>query len=486
MGFLDRVEDFFFGKLPPAPGPEPGERALAERGLDNWGDFPALSTQLAALRTGRSSSAWRVSSIRDALSSPAIFRAVLMISNTVGSLSLNAYRDGARLGDADRPSLIKRPNPLTIPREFGRTLAFDMASTGEAWVWVAKRDSDDMALSLVPVPPREVTVSENPDDPRFPILEWRGRRWPNRDLRQIVLTRLSGDLRGSGPLQLCGAAVSIAIEAQDFAANFFATGGTPSIIVKSAIPLGADPDADPNDEDALTEAELLAADWMSKPHNLPRVIDPTIEDVKALDFNGNGAQMLESRQHSNGDAARMFGIPGSLLDANAPGSSLTYSNVQMELDKWIRVSLAPDYLEPIEQELSDLLVRNTITRFNVEGLLRADPKTRAEVYSTLVPLQIMTTEEARANEGLAPGSIETAPVPQSPPAAMPPIVERAVPEVVRCAAKVVRRGLLTECGRKLGELVEPYSVQCPRCGALAVAPGPEPEPMQPLELVAAV
>lgn len=480
---FDRLASFF--SLSQFAGEDAGskrlELELQERSLD-FGAYPPLSSQLAALRAGRrTSQAWRLLSIREALQSPAILRAVLMISNTVGSLSLDAFRNGARMAPDDRPSIIKRPNPHTTPREFGRTIAFDLASAGEAWLWVAKRDADDLALSVVPVAPQEVSVRENPDDASFPIREWRGKEYSPRDLRQIVLTRLPGDLRGSGPLQLCGAAVSVAIEAQDWAANFFATGGTPSIIVKSAIPLGADPDADPDDEDALTEAELLAADWMSKPHNLPRVIDPSIEKVEALELNQSSAAMLEARMHSNGEAATMFGMPGSLLNYSMPGSSLTYQNVQQELDKWVRTSLAPDYLEPIEQELGDLLPRGIVTRFAVSGLLRADEKTRFDTYKTGAEAGLPWIQDfAAQREGIEPGDVEVAPVPFAPPAATPPaIVERARPEPieVRCAGKVVRAGLLRDCGRLLGRLVEPYEIQCPRCRTIAVAPARDVSPV---------
>ena len=48
-----------------------------------------------------------------------------------------------------------------------------------------------------------------------------------------------------------------------------------------------------------------------------------VEDIRDINVNTQGAQMLEARQLNKGDVANMFGIPGVLLEYSAPGSSLT-------------------------------------------------------------------------------------------------------------------------------------------------------------------
>ena len=93
--------------------------------------------------------------------------------------------------------------------------------------------------------------------------------------------------------------------------------------------------------------------------------------------------MVETRRFNDGQAAVMFGIPGSLLEYSMPGSSLTYQNVEGEYTKFVRTCLQPNYLEPIEQEMSDLLTRSTTARFNTNEVTRADIKTRSEVVKNL-------------------------------------------------------------------------------------------------------
>ena len=163
----------------------------------------------------------------------------------------------------------------------------------------------------------------------------------------------------------------------------------------------------------------------------------------------------------------MFGIPGSLLDHQTAGSSLTYQNLEGEFGKFIRACLWPNYLEAIEQAMSDLLTSSTVARFNIEGLLRADIKTRYEVYASGVTSGVITTEEAREMEGLSPGDVERAPVPFSAPAAVPaslPIQGRSLE--VRCDGKTLKRRMgvasLETCNRLLAESGT-FVGTCPRC-----------------------
>ena len=208
---------------------------------------------------------------------------------------------------------------------------------------------------------------------------------------------------------------------------------------------------------------------------MPKVTDPGIEEVKEFNVNPQGAQMLDSREHQNGEAARMFGIPGSLMEYGSPGSSLTYQNLADVWVQFVRGCLAPNYLEPIEQALSDLLPRSQVARFAVAGLERADVKTRWEVYG--MAATVLGADEAAAyarekREGLAPGDVEMAPVPFAPASAVP----ASLPQLrttgeVRCPGKHPRRAT---------SAATPCSPRRRRSPAAAGAAGwPTPRPPRP-------
>jgi HK97 family phage portal protein len=405
---------------------------------------------------GASARPWHPASVREALGVPAIFGAVNLIANVTGSLTMRALRGEVELPPADRPRVIVRPDPFTIPREFYRSTAYNLASRGETWWWAAARDADGMAISVINVNPAEVTVEEDPNDLRYPIIKWRNVVMRNEDFRQLVYAKEPGALRGHGPLQMCGAAISVSVEAQEWAANFYSEGGGGGDIVKTA-----------GDLSDMTAEEMAALkdQWNDKDNNTTRFIDQGIESVTNRSVNVQGAQMLEARSHQNIDVATMFNMDATLLNAAVAGSSLTYQNVGTKFEDFLRQCLRPNYLEVIEQTMSDFLPRAIVSRFNTAALTLADIKTRYDVYGVGIDKGIITAEQAQSFEGIAPGDVENAAVPYSPPQAIPgrlPIQLRSEAVEVRCDGKRMLRGLLKPCGRLLSTTGS-FAGMCPRC-----------------------
>ena len=409
---------------------------------------PTLESQLAALQ--RKPNPWRPASVREALGVPAIFSAVSLISNTVGTLSLEAFRDGTLLAPADFPRLIVRPNPFTTPRDFFRDTAYYLATRGEAWWWIAARDVDGAPMSLYPVPPWEITVEINDRNRLRPIIKWADRTIANEDIRQITnLPSDNGSLRGVGPLQLCGAAASVAVESQEWAANFYA-GNIPSIIGET--------DADMSED----EMKALKAQWLEESNNnLPKFVTNGLH-LKDFTLDPAKAQLTESRQYSVGEVARMFLMPGVLIEYQMSGSSLTYQNRESIWSDLQQRCLSPNYLEPIEQTMSDLLSRSVAARFNLKQLLRADAKTRMEVHQIAIASGVYGSDTAAREEGYAPGNVDFAPVPFSPPAAVPNLLPPNLQ--LRSAGGAVR---CYKCNKMLAETATPpYRLHCPRCKAV--------------------
>ncbi len=117
------------------------------------------------------------------------------------------------------------------------------------------------------------------------------------------------------------------------------------------------------------------------------------------------AQLLEQRKLSATEIARIFRVPPWIVGAEG-GGSMTYSNVEQESLHFATYSLRP-WLVAIEQALSadaDLFAAGSYCEFLIEGLLRADSKTRSEIYTAaLDPITgWMTREEVRRLENLEP------------------------------------------------------------------------------------
>jgi HK97 family phage portal protein len=157
-----------------------------------------------------------------------------------------------------------------------------------------------------------------------------------------------------------------------------------------------------------TDAANLKRQWLEVEGNEVRVAAGGA-DPQPFQVDPESAQLLDSRKYSAASVATMFGMDADLLNAAVSGSSLTYQNVGQRLDNFIRTTLGPNYLEPIEHGISERLSRTTVGRFALQTFLRADVKTQAEVYATLIGAGV---EADRAAEIAGLDSlVDTLPIP---------------------------------------------------------------------------
>jgi HK97 family phage portal protein len=124
---------------------------------------------------------------------------------------------------------------------------------------------------------------------------------------------------------------------------------------------------------------------------------------KPIGIPPNDAQFIETRVFQLQDIARFFNTPPSLI---GDLSRATFSNGEQQDMQFAKYSLRP-ILKGQECEFESKLVNlkdeGTISiKYNMDGLLRADMKTRAAYEQTLVSTGILTRNEAREIENKEP------------------------------------------------------------------------------------
>jgi HK97 family phage portal protein len=95
----------------------------------------------------------------------------------------------------------------------------------------------------------------------------------------------------------------------------------------------------------------------------------------------------------------MFMVDPTDLGIGVEGKSLTYANLEQRNTRRVQVTLLP-WIVRIEAAISDLLFRPRYMKFNVNGLLRGDQKTRYESYQIGVTSGFLTPNEPRGWEEL--------------------------------------------------------------------------------------
>lgn len=381
MGLRGRLVEFWTG------------RDLATRAIDSFLDQPGLTDQLLAVQ-GLRTSPWRQLGIREALSIPGYGRAVQLIASLVGSLPLRSYYDGAL--ETIAPRIVARPDPWISARDFKYGVAWNMASRGTAILYAAAVDADGEPLSILNLPTEECAIDW--DDRRIERrVTWRGRELAPGRVRILRLDPIPGEAWGSGPLQRTGAAISAAAEADEWAARYFAESGVIATHLHSQAKL------------TDNEADAIRRRWIENGSSV-RVTSGGVLTASPLTTSPKDAQLHDARMFGRGEASVIFGIPGKLLEYAMAGSSLTYQNVGDLMTDLVRSTLAPLYLTPIEEAITDLLVRRRVVRFDVAELQRADPQTRYAIHAIAIDKGIYDAQYAAVQEGIAPGAANVAPV----------------------------------------------------------------------------
>lgn len=341
MGLLDTLRNLT-DPMPDVPngrlvlyGPRAG---LEERDLGSL-ERPSLETQLRALSTPPT-----LPTASQALTNPAVFRAVNLLASLAGSLRIDTFRDGEQI---PTPRVVERPNPFETGREFYMDTATTLLTAGEFGWWVAARGAENEPQALLNVPPYELQL-EVQKKPYNRVWTWQGTDI-TRNFKHGIYWREMGEVRGKGPLQKCQVALAVNVEAELWAEKFF-SGGPPLVVLQYA---------DSLDEG---EADAILEQWKENAGEPVRVLDQSATANK-LDADPENAQLTESRMYGDTTVARMFGIPSALLEAGVSGTSITYKTTPDAMAQLFDLCLQPTVLKPIEDAMSDLLPRGTTVRF---------------------------------------------------------------------------------------------------------------------------
>jgi phage portal protein BeeE len=124
-------------------------------------------------------------------------------------------------------------------------------------------------------------------------------------------------------------------------------------------------------------------------------------------------QFVESAQLSRSDVATLFGLPASYLNAST-GDSLTYATAESNQIQLAQMAVAPlaDRIAKAVTTDPEILPQNVMyAEFVLEGLMRADMKTRAEYWASMKQTLGLDPEYIAARENIPQSALLTPPTP---------------------------------------------------------------------------
>lgn len=331
----------------------------------------------------------------------AVYAAVALIAEAIGSLPLRLYRrgdNGDRTIESGHPLhavLHRSPNDYQSATEFWEWMVSAMLLTGNAFARVT-RGHDGQVRSLDPLPPERVTIMRKGD--RITGYEYRdadgafSRMLPSEVFH--LRNRAGTDpLVGVSPIQAARAVIQLARSEAQHGQSTFDNGTRASGIL--SMPGTLKPD----------QKTSLANSWQSQyagQGNAGKV--PILEagvTFTPISLSLEDSDWVAARSFSVQEVARLFKVPPVLL---GDLSHANFSN-STEMNRWFATHTLGRHVSAIEQAINRQLLtpaaaRSLYAEASMEALLRGASTERAAFYASAIASKWMKPSEARALENM--------------------------------------------------------------------------------------
>lgn len=318
-----------------------------------------------------------------------------ILTNSFGMIPFRVYRkEGDARVPVNDPALDQvlrvRPNVNMTPFMCKKTAMSNAFWYGFGAVW-NRRDDTGRLVSRLPLPTDCCTIRKDQET---------GLYWYDYSVDGVLRTFSSYELsflffesydgiRGRGLLDLAREAIASDGMAQRYNKKFYQNGARISGVLE------VETDANKETRQKLkNEFRAYASDDAFS----VAVVDHGMK-FTPIGLNQSDAQFIESRSFSVEEISRFTGIPKSMLQT---GKEAYDSNAQQRLN-YVTDTLMPYVIQEEQENGYKLLSKpqrddGWYLHGNMEVLLRADPKTRAEVYEKMIQNSVFCPDDCRAKE----------------------------------------------------------------------------------------
>lgn len=364
---------------------------VEERAALSFGD-PALAEYL-----GFGTATYSGVSVNEqsSLGLTAVYRAVALISGTIGGLPLKSYRTDSDGMKERVPSFLDNPaGPDShSPFEWVELVLVHLLLHGNAFLR-HRYNAAGAIIGLEVIHPSAVTVKRVEEEwgKEFTLLLSNGEREVLTPLDLTHIPALGTDgLLGLAPITACRQAIGTGLAGDQAAARMFGSSLLLGGIVSVA---GVTKD----------QAEEIKAGLQAKLAGVHHAGDVAVVN-KELTFqpwsmSAEDAQFIETRVHQVEEVARIFGVPPHLLGQTEKQTSWG-TGVSEQNRGLARYTLAP-WTTRLEQRLSRLLTRPVSCEFDYAGLLQPSAEEEIRLLLEQIAGGLITVDEARRIRNMPP------------------------------------------------------------------------------------
>jgi HK97 family phage portal protein len=336
-----------------------GLKSVGQR-LEEW--------EVDMLGGGTTAASGKRVTIDNSLNFSAVWACTRILSGIVSSLPFKIYETTAsgRTVSKNHPfyGLTKNPSPYLTKAVYIQRAMVHYLNWGYHIARIRFGGSNSTWLELIhPSLLRKIEISTR-NTLIFTIADDQGveKKYPQSQI--IYVPNLGDGLIGKGIIAHAREDIGLEFAAQEYGAKWFEKGGKPQGLIST--------------DEKLSEEQIKA---VKKSYTAQKSQDGNLVMTHGFKYQPmtippNDAQFLGTRQFSVLTIARWYGVPPEKL---AELDRATYGNLENNAISFLADTVAP-ILSKIEQEYTlKLLDDNFYFEFDMDGYMRADIKTQAEV-----------------------------------------------------------------------------------------------------------
>ncbi|HEY9059334.1 MAG TPA: phage portal protein [Pseudobacteroides sp.] len=344
---------------------------------------------------GRSSSGKQVNE-QTAMQAATVYACVKILAETIASLPLHTYRRTA--GGKEKAYdhylyelLHSQPNSEISAFTFFEAMMAQILIWGNAYAFVV-RDANGKVLELWPLRPEKMQVGRLEGGDLFYSYDTKDGTQSFRRDEVLHVPGLAFDgVTGQSPISYAKNAIGMSLAAEEYGSTFFANGANPGGVLEHPGVV--------KDPKRLRESWESVYRGSSNAHKIA-VLEEGMK-FSPIAIPPEQAQFLETRKFQTNEICRIFRVPPHMV---GDLERATFSNIEYQSIEFVVHTIRP-WLVRWEQAMKNQLLlpdekKEYFIRFNVDGLLRGDFKTRQEGYSIGIQNGFLSPNDVRELEDL--------------------------------------------------------------------------------------
>ncbi|MBO5569118.1 MAG: phage portal protein [Clostridia bacterium] len=356
---------------------------------------------------GQSTSGERVDE-KSAMQIATVYACVRLLAESVASLPLHLYRvtndEGGKEKARDHPLykiLYRQANPEMTSFSFREVMMTHLLLWGNAYAQIV-RDGKNGVLGLYPLLPENVEIDRDDGGNLYYIYHAYTDEVPGENNKDIVFKREEilhipglgfNGLVGFSPIAMMKNALGTTLAVERYGSSFFRNGAQPSGVLEHP--------------GVLKNPDRIRQNWSDVyggANNAHKVA--VLEEgmsYKPISLPPEDSQFLSTREFDVEEICRIFRVPPHLVQDLKRS---TFNNIEHQGISFVQYTLMP-WLERFEQAIiKDVLIEQEqeayFPKFNVDGLLRGDYKSRMEGYAVGFSNGFLSPNDIRKLENMDP------------------------------------------------------------------------------------